>query len=75
MAEFRIFFNTTASTSVAVEADDFDTAVDLAWEEVPTNVCAHCSGWGGGPGIELAGEWDPDETVYVRDGEFIEVSK
>ena len=69
---YRVFFTSTASTVVEVEAEDFEAAVEAAYDGLPGGVCAQCAGWGGGPGIELAGEWDADYTGAVVDGEFVE---
>lgn len=43
---YRVQFETSAWCSVTVEAADEDEAVDLAYEEIPSGVCAQCSGWG-----------------------------
>lgn len=78
MANYRIFFTQTASTSVDVEAETFDGAVEAAYNELPRGVCAQCSGMGYGnnsPGIDLSGDWDPDESVYYKDDEYVEVRR
>ena len=56
MAKYTVYLTTTAATSIAVDADDKESAEEAAYEKVPT-VCAKCSGWGGGPGIDMGGEW------------------
>lgn len=73
MAQYKIFFNTSASTEIEVEADSYDEAVDKAWAEGFPGICAQCAGMGysNGPGIELGDEWEPDEFSYYRDGEYV----
>lgn len=71
---YRIYFTQTASCSVEVEADDLESAVDLAYEQVPIGVCAHCSGWGGRVGIDLGGEWEADDGGHWLNGEFVDTS-
>ena len=46
MARYRVYFETTASCTVEVDADDEDAAIDKAYDEIPSGVCAQCSGWG-----------------------------
>jgi len=74
MSTFRIYFNTGASASVTVEADDLDAAIDAAYALVPRNVCAQCGGWGRPYALDL-GEWQVDESTYEQDGEYVEVKK
>jgi hypothetical protein len=71
MATYQIYFTQTASTVVNVEADDFEEAIELAYNKLPAGLCAQCSGWGRGPAIDLSGEWEPDEKFYYRDGEAV----
>lgn len=74
MATYRIYYTTTASASVEVEADSFDEALDAAPDLLPSDVCAQCGGWGSDYSLELAGEWTADESNYTVDGTFVEVS-
>lgn len=74
MSSYTIYFTSTASTAVTVEADDFETAVELAYEELPGSVCAQCAGWGGRPGIDLSDDWEPNEKSCDVDGKFVEVT-
>mgnify|MGYP000184366729 CR=1 FL=1 len=46
MPTYSVNFETTASVTITVEAEDEDAAVDLAYDEIPSSVCAQCSGWG-----------------------------
>ena len=63
---YRVFFEQTASSVVEVEAENEETAVDLAYKELPPGVCASCAGWGGQPGVDLAGEWEMYEVLEVE---------
>jgi hypothetical protein len=63
--KYRVYFTTTASSVVEIEAEDRDAAVDAAYDELPSSLCSSCSGWGQRVGIDLGGEWQADE-------EFIE---
>ena len=71
MSTYRIFFNTGASASVEVEADSFDEAVDLAYDRVPSGICAQCGGWGQDYDMDLGDDWEVDDS-YEVDGKWIE---
>lgn len=76
MAIFTLYFTQVMSTSVTVEADDYDSAIDAAYQSenmAPTGVCAQCSGWGQPWSIDTSGDWELDESGYERDGQMIEV--
>jgi len=77
MSTYRIFFQQTISTSVEVEADSLDEAIDAAYEsdQMPSEspLCAQCSGWGQGFSIDT-GQWEHDEHIYEVDGEYVEVT-
>lgn len=75
MSTYRIYFNTGASSVVEVEADDLEAAIEAAYDELPSGVCARCAGWGSGPGIDLGGDWEVDDSAYEVDGKWIEVKK
>lgn len=77
MAKYTVYFTQTASTQVEVEADSFNDAVDAAYNDLPRGLCAQCSGWGrdNGPGIDLSGDWEADETTYSKDGEIVQVRR
>lgn len=81
MAKYRVYFTTTASLSVDVEVDDdltgedaHDAAIDRAYDEMPSDMCAQCSGWRT-PWSREFGEWEvavgsPDLPAVERiDGE------
>lgn len=72
MAEYKIFFTQEASTSVTVQADTLDEAIEEAYSEGQPGLCASCSGFGHGPGIDLSGDWNLDETSHYKNGEYIE---
>lgn len=73
MPKYKIGFQTAAWTSIEVEADSFEDAVDAAWQEDFPSICAQCSGWGQSTTLELGDEWEPDEKFYYVDGEYVEV--
>lgn len=75
MAQYRIYFRQSASASVEVEADSFEEAVDLAYEELPGGVCAQCSGWNQSWSLDLDGEWDVNESEYEVDGDYVEATR
>jgi hypothetical protein len=61
MSEYRVYLTTTASFTVTVEAETEDEAIDLAYDEAPSSLCAHCSGYGQHGGVDLGGEWQMDD--------------
>lgn len=68
MPTFDLYFNTTATAFVSIDADSLDEAIDLAGDRLPANVCAQCAGmaWHSDrAGIDLAGEWELDEGAYT----------
>ena len=46
MPKYSVDFETSVSVTITVEADDEDAAIDKAYDEIPSSVCAQCSGWG-----------------------------
>lgn len=62
MTTYRVYLETYASTAITVEADDPDEALDKAYERAPSRLCHQCTGYGGLPGIELAGDWEHHST-------------
>ena len=78
MAKYRVFLETTASISIAVEVPDGldedaarEAAVDKAFDEQPTDVCAKCSGWGQPWSLDF-GEW---EIARNHDGSEVQPEK
>lgn len=66
MSVYRVTLTTVASTTIDVEADDRDAAIDAAFDNAP-GICARFSGWGRAAGIDL-GDWD----VAQEDGKDAE---
>ena len=59
MSEFDVYFRQVASASARkVEAEDYDEAIELAWDKLPGSLCHQCA-----CEVELAGEWEPDAVV------------
>lgn len=69
MAEYQVHFLQTVSISVTVEADDPEDAIEKAFDEAPSGVCAQCSGWGQQWGRDDDGELIPD--AVTADGETV----
>ena len=67
MPEFTLHFQQMASTSVTVEADDLNAAIDSAYDGLPGGLCAQCSGWNRPPGIDLSGDWELDAKAAYED--------
>lgn len=65
MAKYRVYLQTVASTTITVEAEDKDEALDLALSESMPRICAQCSGWGGKQNLDLADVWDIAEGQSV----------
>lgn len=66
MSRFRVVLVTTSSTTVDVEADDIESAIEEAHERMPGDICAGCSGYGHTSWWrELGDDWD---AVLVEDG-------
>lgn len=47
----------TVETTIEVDANIYDEALDAAWERVPTSLCASCSVPPTGPVMELNDNW------------------
>lgn len=45
MPKYRVNFQTVASMSITVEADNEGDAIDKAYEGIPSGVCTQCGGW------------------------------
>lgn len=73
MSTYRLFFTSVLSTSVTVEADDLGEAIDAAYDsdQMPSTICAQCSGWGSSWYVDDSGEWQFDEGGYELDGESV----
>ncbi len=62
MAKYNVSFHTGASSMVSVEADDEEEAIDKAYDELPSEVCAQCSGWRQSWSFDI-GDWEMDEGL------------
>jgi hypothetical protein len=71
---YGLYFNVATSIYIKVEAETLEEAQELAYDEIPHDVCAQCSGWGQTWGMDL-GEPVLDETAYSVDGKHIEVER
>ncbi len=58
MATYRVNYTSGAFLSIAVEADNEEDAIDKAYEEVPSGVCAQCSGWGEKWSLDVGDDWE-----------------
>lgn len=56
MPKFTVHMDAVISTSVTVEAEDVEAALEASYDEVPTGICAQCCGWGK--------SWSKDEGEY-----------
>jgi hypothetical protein len=69
VAKYTVYMQTTASAAVTVEVDDdlageeaLQQALDLAYDAVPSEVCAQCSGWGKNYSLDLA-DWEIERDM------------
>lgn len=74
MSEFKVYFEGMAGLVVTVEADDAEAAIEKAYDEVPSGVCAQCSGWGEKWSLDVPDDWGLDsvadengDTVYTEE--------
>lgn len=44
--KLTVNFSQVVSVSVTVDADDVEAAIEAAYDDAPTGICAQCSGWG-----------------------------
>jgi hypothetical protein len=65
MAKFTVYLTQTVSTSVEVEADDREEAIEQALQSdaMPPGLCAYCSGYGRPWNMDMAGDWDVSEVT------------
>lgn len=66
MAKFTVYLTTTASTSIQVEAEDREEAIEKAESVGMPTICAQCSGMGGDQNLDLSDVWDVDEVCDER---------
>jgi hypothetical protein len=62
MAKYTVYLTATASTSVEVDAEDRDDAIEKALSANMPTICAQCSGWGREYSLEIADNWDFSEV-------------
>lgn len=58
MSRYRVTLTSSAGFYITVEADSEDEAIDLAYDEAPSGVCAHCSGYGQEWSLDLGDDWE-----------------
>lgn len=74
MAEFAVHFEGMAGVTVRVEAEDYDEAIDKAYEGLPGGLCANCSGWDRPWSQEMPENpepysvWSGDKEVWNSEG-------
>lgn len=67
MSVYRVYFSATANLAMKVEINDDgmdpdearDAAIEAAYDQQPSGICAQCSGWGHPWSIDL-GEFEAD---------------
>ena len=65
MAKYQVAFQDIAMFYTTVEANDPEEAIDLAYEQIPYDVCAQCSGCGQDYSLDIGGSWDVDGEPEV----------
>lgn len=67
--KYTVHMTSTLSTEVEIEAEDYDDAIDKAYdsEGMPPDICAYCSGWGQSWNMDTSGEWEPQEVTNADD--------
>lgn len=69
MPEFRVHMSAVASFSITVEADDYDEAIEQAYQEHTPQVCAQCSGWGQKWSLDIGESFETD--AVEQDGKEV----
>ena len=64
MQEYTVYFSTTAETSIKVEAEDIEEAIEKAYEKEFPTLSANASGWGQNWWLELSDVWEPNSVEY-----------
>lgn len=70
MPKYRVAMSAIVNLNITVEADSEDAAIEAAYEEMPGDLCVHCSGWDKNWSRDL-GEFEVDEDIRNGDGEVI----
>jgi hypothetical protein len=76
MTSYNVYLRTTADFVVRVDVDDeglsieeaHDRAMDAAFDEAPSGVCAQCSGWRQSWSLDL-NDWEPIDQDPVEKAE------
>lgn len=66
MSEYTVHFVTCASTSVRVQAEDPDDAIDRAYGDVYASLCHQCSRQ-----LEVAGDWEPECVIDEESNDVV----
>ena len=61
--KYRVSMRAMAYLSVTVEAENEEDAIEAAYEEIPSGVCARCSGWNESWSLDI-GEWAPTDEAW-----------
>lgn len=64
MPKYIVHFQTVASATLEVEAEDRQAAIEEARQEGVPGICAQCSGWGRDYSIDL-GEWETVDQGFT----------
>lgn len=66
MSTYDVYLSTPAETVVrAVEAEDPDEAIELAYDQAPVVLCHQCAAK-----VDMAGEWEPT-AVFDSSGDVV----
>lgn len=65
MPEFKVHMSTVSSFSITVEAEDYEAAIEKAYEAHSPSVCSQCSGWRQKWSLDIG---DTFETDAVEQG-------
>lgn len=61
---YKVYFTNQVEAFMVVEADDEEAAIEKAYGLLPRELCAHCSGWGKGYGIDMSPDgWSDGEVL------------
>lgn len=61
--KYRVYFTGTADLTVTVDVNDPEAAIEQAYDEMPSGLCAQCSGWG----RTWSRDWPEEVEVYAVD--------
>ena len=67
MPKYRVYLQTVASTTIEVEADSKDAAIESALDQDMPTICAQCSGWGSDQSLELGDVWDISPNLSTEE--------